>query len=212
MEVAPGGGSDRPEPDAGAEGVLFVVEGELTRHARRRRATCCSPAAMPSCRPASGWTRAQRRRRAGALPLDPQGLRARSTGIDAPEADLRQRAARSSRSPMPGTDGRWATTRFVDPADLRHDMHVTIVTLEPGARHPLRRDACDGARPLRARGQGGLPAQPGLGRGRGRRLSCGCAPSARRPAMPAARAIPLPALQGRQPPREARSALLAKPS
>ena len=30
MEVAPGGGSDRPEPDAGAEGVLFVVEGEIT--------------------------------------------------------------------------------------------------------------------------------------------------------------------------------------
>src|SRR5688500_1244194 len=30
MEVAPGGGSDRPEPDSGAEGVLFIVEGELT--------------------------------------------------------------------------------------------------------------------------------------------------------------------------------------
>ena len=29
MEVAPGGGSDRPEPDPRAEGVLFVVEGEL---------------------------------------------------------------------------------------------------------------------------------------------------------------------------------------
>ena len=24
--------------------------------------------------------------------------------------------------PMPGTDGRWHTTRFVDPSDLRHDM------------------------------------------------------------------------------------------
>ena len=29
MEVAHGGGSDRPEPDATAEGVLFVTEGEL---------------------------------------------------------------------------------------------------------------------------------------------------------------------------------------
>ena len=27
MEVAPGGGSDRPETDPGAEGVLFVVDG-----------------------------------------------------------------------------------------------------------------------------------------------------------------------------------------
>src|ERR687898_2874041 len=28
VEVSPGGGSDRPELDAGAEGVLFVVDGE----------------------------------------------------------------------------------------------------------------------------------------------------------------------------------------
>ena len=38
---------------------------------------------------------------------------------------------------MPGTDGRWATTRVVDPADMRHDMHVNIVTLEPGAVIPF---------------------------------------------------------------------------
>ncbi len=30
MEVLPGGGSDRPEPDAGAEGAMLVVEGQLT--------------------------------------------------------------------------------------------------------------------------------------------------------------------------------------
>ncbi|HUS55314.1 MAG TPA: cupin domain-containing protein, partial [Thermohalobaculum sp.] len=30
MEVGPGGGSDKPEPDTGAEGVFFVVEGNLT--------------------------------------------------------------------------------------------------------------------------------------------------------------------------------------
>ena len=39
--------------------------------------------------------------------------------------------------PMPDTEGRWATTRFVDPEDMRHDMHVTIVTLEPGAVIPF---------------------------------------------------------------------------
>ena len=38
---------------------------------------------------------------------------------------------------MPDTDGRWATTRFVDPADLRHDMHVTIVTFQPGGVIPF---------------------------------------------------------------------------
>src|SRR5699024_2492908 len=34
---------------------------------------------------------------------------------------------------MVGTDGAWSTQRFADPADLRHDMHVNIVTLQPGA-------------------------------------------------------------------------------
>ena len=50
--------------------------------------------------------------------------------IVADEADI-------APAPMPGTEGRWATTRFVDPADLRHDMHVTIVTFEPGASIPF---------------------------------------------------------------------------
>ena len=38
---------------------------------------------------------------------------------------------------MAGTDGKWGTTRFVDPNDLRHDMHVTIVTFEPGGVIPF---------------------------------------------------------------------------
>src|SRR5699024_8230173 len=33
--------------------------------------------------------------------------------------------------------GAWATKRFADPADLRHDMHVNIVTLQPGAAIPF---------------------------------------------------------------------------
>ena len=38
---------------------------------------------------------------------------------------------------MPDTGGRWATSRFVDPTDLRHDMHVNIVTFQPGGRIPF---------------------------------------------------------------------------
>lgn len=40
-------------------------------------------------------------------------------------------------TPMPDTEGRWATTRFVDQKDLRHDMHVTIVTFLPGGIIPF---------------------------------------------------------------------------
>jgi (S)-ureidoglycine aminohydrolase len=38
---------------------------------------------------------------------------------------------------MPGTEGRWATTRFHDPADMGHDMHVTVVTFQPGGVIPF---------------------------------------------------------------------------
>ena len=38
---------------------------------------------------------------------------------------------------MPDTEGRWATTRFVEPTDLRHDMHVNIVTFQPGGVIPI---------------------------------------------------------------------------
>ena len=38
---------------------------------------------------------------------------------------------------MPDTDGAWATTRFVDSGDLRHDMHVNIVTFQPGGSIPF---------------------------------------------------------------------------
>ena len=38
---------------------------------------------------------------------------------------------------MPDTDGVWATSEFVDPDDLRHDMHVNIVTFQPGGVIPF---------------------------------------------------------------------------
>ena len=39
--------------------------------------------------------------------------------------------------PMPHTGGTWATQRFVDPEDLAHDMHVNIVTFQPGGVIPF---------------------------------------------------------------------------
>ncbi len=57
-------------------------------------------------------------------------------GIPAPKAFV-TREQDVPLSPMPDTDGRWATQRFVDPADLSHDMHVNIVNLEAGAVIPF---------------------------------------------------------------------------
>ena len=57
-------------------------------------------------------------------------------GLDVPEAFVTNERDVAG-IPMPDTDERWVTTRFVDPTDLRHDMHVNIVTFEPGAVIPF---------------------------------------------------------------------------
>jgi (S)-ureidoglycine aminohydrolase len=134
MEVLPGGGSDRPEPDGGAEGVLFVMEGEVTVTLAgvAHRLQAGGYAFLP---PASGWTL----RAGGSQPARFHWVRKRYEkvdGIDVPEAIFRNEQDIVPLS-MPGTAGRWATTRFVDPDDLRHDMHVNIVTFEPGGVIPF---------------------------------------------------------------------------
>jgi len=134
MEVAPGGGSDRPEPDPNAEGVLFVVGGELTVTLDGRKHVL-KPGGYGFIPPSSKWTV----RNASNDLVRFHWIRKSYDVVDGvaiPEplfADETEIAP----VPMPDTDGKWATTRFVDPADISHDMHVTIVTLEPGAVIPF---------------------------------------------------------------------------
>ena len=134
MEVAPGGGSDRPEPDENAEGVLFVVEGELTVILAGQRHVM-QPGGYAFIPPASDW----RVHNESSAPVRFHWIR-RSydtvDGIAAPDAIFTNENDIAPTA-MPDTDGKWATTRFVDPSDMRHDMHVTIVTLEPGAVIPF---------------------------------------------------------------------------
>ena len=134
MEVAPGGGSETPEPDAGAEAVLFVVEGEVTltlageTHLMRPGGFAFIPPATPyTVRNASGEAARFHWIRKAYEPVD---------GLDTPEAFVTNEADIAP-TVMPDTEGRWATTRFVDPNDMRHDMHVTIVTFEPGGLIPF---------------------------------------------------------------------------
>jgi (S)-ureidoglycine aminohydrolase len=134
VEVAPGGGSDRPELDAGAEAVLFVVEGEasLTLDQETHRLSVGGYAYLP---PGASW----RLRNDAAAPLRFHWIRKAYEAVDGleiPEAFVTNERDVAG-IPMPGTDDRWVTTRFVDPGDLRHDMHVNIVTFEPGAVIPF---------------------------------------------------------------------------
>lgn len=133
-EVAPGGGSDLPDTDPGAQSALFVVGGsaELTIGGRNHRLTPGSFAYIPA---GQDWTLHNR----SGDTVTFHWIRKRYqpvASIAAPEPFVTRDQDHAPR-PMPDTSGAWATTRFVEPEDLRHDMHVTIVTLQPGGSIPF---------------------------------------------------------------------------
>ncbi|WP_108485374.1 bifunctional allantoicase/(S)-ureidoglycine aminohydrolase [Oceaniglobus ichthyenteri] len=134
MEVAPGGGSDRPETDMAAQGVLFVVGGSATL-AVNGDTHVLAPGGYAYLPAGADWTLHNK----GDETLRFHWVRKayqRVDGLDAPDVVI---ANEQDIAPtvMPDTNGAWATTRFVDPGDLRHDMHVTIVTLQPGGVIPF---------------------------------------------------------------------------
>lgn len=133
IELAPGGGSDRPEPDPQAQSVLFVAQGhprvtiEDTAHDLRPGSYVFLPAGTrwtlwnPGDTPAGlHWIR-KRYDPAPQVPA-PQPLVTHDDDVE--------------QVTMPNTD-LWATQRFLDPADLSYDFHVNIVTFQPGGRIPF---------------------------------------------------------------------------
>lgn len=134
VELEPEGGSDRPEPEPDAEAGIFVVEGDIviTLDGQDHPMRAGSYAFLP---PQSAWTV----RNTSNSPARFHWIRKSYDyvqGLEVPDAFFKHE---SEVTPvvMPDTDGKWATTRFVDPSDLRHDMHVNIVTFEPGAVIPF---------------------------------------------------------------------------
>ncbi len=134
VEVFPGGGSEQPERNPEAEGVLFVVAGQVqvTIDGKAHLLKEGGYAFLP---PGTAWTLVNR----STEPARFHWVRKRYDrvdGIDVPASFV----ANEQDEPiiwMPGTKNTWGTTRFVDPTDVRHDMHVNIVTLEPGAVIPF---------------------------------------------------------------------------
>jgi (S)-ureidoglycine aminohydrolase len=134
VEVLANGGSDRPETDGGAEAVLFVVDGamDLIVGGVPHRLEPGGYAYLP---PGQRWTA----RNTGPHPLRFHWIRKAYEPVDGlavPEAFV-TREQDATPIAMPGTQGRWLTTRFVEPSDLRHDMHVNVVTFLPGAVIPF---------------------------------------------------------------------------
>lgn len=133
-EVAPGGGSDKPELNAAAQGVLFVVEGSVVltiadeTHLLKEGGYAYLPAGCT-------WKLHNESTVHARFHWLRKAYEA-VVGIEAPTAFVTNETEHAPNA-MPGTDGKWATTRFVEPDDMRHDMHVNIVTFEPGAVIPF---------------------------------------------------------------------------
>lgn len=134
VEVARGGGSDAPEPDAQAQAILFVADGQMQLEIAGDPHTLGAGgyAYIPA---GAKWTV----RNAGTEPLKVHWIRKRYESL--PDMPAPAAFVASDRQtpplPMPDCDGVWATTRFVDPADMAHDCHVNIVTFQPGGRIPF---------------------------------------------------------------------------
>jgi (S)-ureidoglycine aminohydrolase len=134
VELAPGGGSDTPEPDPDAQGVVFVTHGtlRLVLNGQEHLLVAGGYAYIP---PGTDWSI----RNTGDGVAGFHWVRKQyepAPGLDMPDAFV---TSDHDVAPveMPDCDGVWATTRFADPDDLRHDMHVNIVTFQPGGRIPF---------------------------------------------------------------------------
>ena len=134
VEVEPGGGSVRPDTETGVSSALFTVEGEhlVTIGPETFLLTPGSFAFIP---PGTNWTQ---RNASGARAVFHWIRKAYEPLEDlGPPQPLVVNEADVKNLGMPDTLGRWTTTRFFDHSDMRHDMHVTIVNLEPGAEIPF---------------------------------------------------------------------------
>jgi (S)-ureidoglycine aminohydrolase len=134
MEVQPGGGSDAPDAEDGAEHVIFVTGGllTLTIDGAGYDLDAGGYAYIPA---GARWTLLAEGHEPARFHwirklYEPAPGIARPAAFVTSDRDVAPTA-------MPGTNGAWATTRFTDPADLAHDMHVNIVTFQPGGLIPF---------------------------------------------------------------------------
>lgn len=133
VEVEPGGGSEQPEPDLQAQAAVLVASGEMTVTVNEETRVLRSGEFFYAP-PGAKWTVANK---SGEL-LKFHWIRKRwisAPGLHVPSATFSKDSVEKV-DWMPGTRA-WGTTRFLDPDDLSHDMHVNIVTFQPGGRIPF---------------------------------------------------------------------------
>lgn len=134
MEVAPGGGSRNPEPQSTVESFVFVLDGgslAVTIDGERHE---LAPGGFAYLPPAIVWEAANN----GSEPARFQWIRKAYEPLAGHlpkvvvghESDIEPAG-------MAGTDNKWRTTRMLPVDDLAYDMHINVVTFEPGASIPF---------------------------------------------------------------------------
>lgn len=133
-EISPEGGSVQPENDDSVESVIFVVAGsiDLTIDDKMHKLDVGGYAFLP---PKCDW----QLHNSSSANANFHWIRKRYVAADGIEMPTAFVTSDQEVSPieMPNTDGAWATTRFAEPTDLRHDMHVNIVSFKPGGNIPF---------------------------------------------------------------------------
>ncbi len=133
VEVEVGGGSKTPETEDGVESTLFVTAGNLTLtvNGETHQLECGSYVYLP---PSADWTLFNTGSEQAGFHWFRKSYQY-VKGLDEPDVIVLQE---SDVEPyvMPDSNG-WSTKRFVDKTDLRHDMHITIVSFEPGSVIPF---------------------------------------------------------------------------
>ncbi len=134
VEVESGGGSSTPDTEAGVQSVLFVTKGSLTLtvNDEPHALECGSYVYLP---PSADWSLFN----TGDSQAGFHWFRKpynKVDGIDEPDVIVVQESTVEAHV-MPNSNDGWTTKRFVDQSDLRHDMHITIVSFEPGCVLPF---------------------------------------------------------------------------
>lgn len=134
VETAPGGGSETPETEEGVQATIFVTAGSLTLtvNGESHLLECGSYAYLP---PSCEWSLFNTGQEQAIFHWFRKPYHY-VKGLDEPDVIV-TRECDIDAYVMPGSNDGWSTKRFVDKTDLRHDMHITIVSFEPGCVIPF---------------------------------------------------------------------------
>ncbi len=131
-----GGGSQQPEPEEDVEAVIFVTAGalQLSLSGETHDMTHdMAPGGYAFVAPGEDWSLSSK---TGATFHWIRKRYQPVEGLTWPKSFVTDET-KVAPNEMPDTNGAWSTTRFVEPSDLSHDMHVNIVNFLPGGSIPF---------------------------------------------------------------------------